>query len=600
MRSIFLIINIFFLLIFLSAPVSAFRPAYINAPAVILQNNSGTLTKIGLNITKGDGNVMILGVPSVGNSTLESAKIAVKYASNYTLTNYSKYNFTYTIFDQNTSVSGPSAGAAMTILAISVLSNKTLRPNFTMTGTISLNGTIGPIGGVYDKASAAHSLHLNLFLVPKVPITSSEDELYFLIQTAFNLPLVQVANISQAAGYAFSNVSVLNNETHYNFYINYTANKLNSANITCSNNCNESLFRQFSNFTLNLTQNEINNLSSEKNFSNVSQQLNKVLSQSKQISDKGYLYTGDDFAFLDYLNAFYFNHAYTTKQQGLNTLYSIQGNCTGLIAPQLTFNNFDFVLNGELRQVWAEYTINQTIKNYNASAVDTDGVLFSLYSGGEANAWCNAAKFIYSKENNTNNSFVLISNLSSIAQQKISNASSYPGIYLTTAQQAYKNKNYALAILDAGYANAIGSAANKFNLNASSLNNMTSLILLNKKFYGSFATNFANQAEFYLQESKLTTNATLIHQYSYQAYSSALLADQISNNIVLIHQNLQINQTAIIQNKFFNSISQKLNEITILLFILVFLISIITIVLILIFLMQSNSLKHQRHIIHKK
>ncbi len=600
------ILNIFLLLLFFGLTINAFTPAFINAPAVILQNNSGILTTFKLNVTKGNGNVLVIGVPSVANSTIDSAYTAVEYASNYTLLNESNYNFTYTILDHNTSVSGSSAGAAMTILAISVLSNKTLTSNFTMTGTISLKGIIGPIGGVYDKALAAHNQHMNFILVPKVPKNSNENKLYFLIQTAFNIPLIQVINISEASIYAFSkssNTLLLANKTNYNFYTDYNISSLNISNINCINNCNTTLYKQFINFTFNLTQNEIIELNHLNNFHNISQQLNKVLNQSKQISSKGYLYTGADFAFIDYLNAFYFTHAYITKKSGLNILKSIQNNCKFAIAPKLTFNNYDFVLNGELRQLWGQYSIKQEIKNYNLTSIDTDYILNSLYNGAEANAWCAAANFIYSKQNNTNNSFVSISNLSHIANQSILNASSYPGMYLTTAQQAYNSKNYALAILDAGYAYAIGISINKFDLNASSLNNIT-ISMLNRSFSGSFATNFANQAQFYLQESKLTENASLIHQYSYQAYSSVLIANQISKDMNLISQNMHINQTAIIQTKFFNKVSKILNEIAILLFILIFLIIISVIILLLILLRlnkQNNNLSvKQKNIKHTK
>lgn len=545
-----------------SGMVYAFNPAYIHAPAVVLENNTGTLTIIKLNVTPGNGNVIVNGAAEVANSTIDSAYTAAEYASKYTDFNFSKYNFTYSIEGVNSNVSGPSAGAAMTMLAISVLSDKTLRSDFTMTGTVLSNGEIGPIGGVYDKAQTAKKNKMDFILVPAMQNGSAEDELYYLVQTAFNIPLVQVSNISEAAKFAFSNTPVIDNVTKYNFYTNYSVNALKPGNETCADYCNESLFKGFVDFTFNLTQHQISNLSKMKNFSNVSQQLNTVLNQSIEISNKNYSYTGADFAFLDYLNAYFFSHAYYTKQQGLNALKSIQAECSGITHPALTFNNFDFVLNAELRQAWAEYTINQTITNYNLTAVDSDGVLEDLYAGGEAKAWCSAANFVYSSQNSENMSDITAfdGNLKGIADAILINASTYPGMYLSVAQQAYNDKNYPVAILSADYARAQGTAEASYALNSSQLDSMSNSLLAGK-LYGAFATNFADQAEFYMQESSMESNSTLSHDYAYQAYFSALLARDISTSMDTIHNSMHIDQAAILNSRI-NSVNSNLKNMT--------------------------------------
>ena len=217
--------------------------SFIHAPAVILFNNTGSLTNISVTITNGNGTVNVIGPAVVGQSTIQSAQTAAMYASTYTHHNESLYNFTYSIEDAGDNVSGPSAGAAMTMLAISAFDGKPLRPDFTMTGTISPDGGIGPIGGVYDKVAAAKANGMRLVLVPKVPGSSTEDELYLLVQTTFGIPLVQVANISQAAHFAFNgSISGLENMTAYNFYTNYSVQSLPEPTIDCSSECNYSTF----------------------------------------------------------------------------------------------------------------------------------------------------------------------------------------------------------------------------------------------------------------------------------------------------------------------------------------------------------------------
>ncbi|MEM0150054.1 MAG: S16 family serine protease, partial [Candidatus Micrarchaeaceae archaeon] len=370
--------------------------ATIHAPAVIMETNQGTLTTITLNVTIGNGSVSIMGPQTVGNSTIKSAKMAAQYASSYLGLDFGDYNFTYAILNNTTNVSGPSAGTAMTLLAVSALSHRPLRQDFTVTGTIGSNGDIGEIGGIYDKASAAKRAGMDFVLVPEVPNTSSENELYYLVQNAFQIPLIQVSNITDAMQYAFnSSMNPYLHETYYNFYTNYNAGSLPSAQIACSNNCSYSTFMNLTLFTFNFTARQINSLSRISNFKNVSSQLLAVLNQSREIASKGYLYTGADFAFLDYINAYYFSHYQTNITQGMGTLLSIRNSCYALSAPQLTTSNYEYVLGGELRQAWANFTVNSTIGTYNITAIDSDGVLSNLYEGAEAEGWCTAASFIY-------------------------------------------------------------------------------------------------------------------------------------------------------------------------------------------------------------
>ncbi len=531
------------LLVFISvnlASASVVGTSSIYAPAVLIQNNSGSLTKFSLVVTTGNGNVKITGPISVANSTLESAQTAIMYAASYLNLNYSKYNFSYTIGDMNQSVSGPSAGAAMTLLAISALSNKPLRNNFTITGTISSNGTIGEIGGVYNKAGAAERGGMTFMLVPEVPSQTQEDELYYLVQTNFDIPLIQVANITQAYQYALQNKSISNAGTYYDFYTNYNANLLTSPNITCSNGCSFSPFSSLLNVTLNSTNSAVSQLSQPK-FNNVTNQLSNEADESKTIAEKGFLYAAADLSFLNYINAYFFSSHNATIQSAENTMQSEYNYCTSLSAPQLTQSNYEWVLAGELRQTWGSYTLSSTISEFNSnvSDIDSDTVLVSLYSNAESTGWCNAANFMYQIAANMGGKTVVVSqNLGPIALGRINRASELgTTMYLQTAQTAYSDSNYPLAILDSDYSYSLLSAAAQSGLTTSQLDSMALSMSLNST-YGAWPAQFADEAEFYIQESKLTANSTQAHTYATEAYSSALLAQQLSNDTSIIYSNI--------------------------------------------------------------
>jgi PDZ domain-containing protein len=65
-------------------------------------------------------------------------------------------------------VGGPSAGLAFTLSVLDVLTPEDLTGGqlVATTGTISLDGTVGPVGGVFQKTIAARRAGVDLFLVP--------------------------------------------------------------------------------------------------------------------------------------------------------------------------------------------------------------------------------------------------------------------------------------------------------------------------------------------------------------------------------------------------------------------------------------------------
>ncbi len=65
-------------------------------------------------------------------------------------------------------IGGPSAGLAFTLSLIDELSSGELTggKNVAVTGTINLDGTVGPIGGLAQKVSAVHQHGVDVFLVP--------------------------------------------------------------------------------------------------------------------------------------------------------------------------------------------------------------------------------------------------------------------------------------------------------------------------------------------------------------------------------------------------------------------------------------------------
>ncbi len=552
-----------------AAPATVVGTASLPVPAVILSNNTGSLTNFTLVVTQGTGNVMIVGPSIVGSSTLQSAQAAAQYAAKYLNLKFGNYNFTYNITGGTENVSGPSGGAAMTILAISALSGKQLLDNFTMTGTISQNGTIGPIGGVYDKSSAAKAGGLSFIMVPKFDNQSVYDELYLLVQSTFNIPLIQVANISQAYKFAFTKANITANATTYPFYTKINLYNLQPAPIACSNSCNESLFNQVAQGTFSLVNASINNMSLNPNFVGEASQLHAALAQSEAVAGKGYIYGGANLAFLNYADSYMFNSYVFNESDGYAALSGISDSCGMLQPQQLTTTNYEYVIGGQLRQAWGTYTVASDLSQYNSSVETTDDVLLFMRSAANSNGWCYAASQMFNASGTTGGTDVLPNgNLSDIAAARLGRATEYgSSMYLNTAKLAYKAHNYPLAIIDADYAYAIPNATETgASLGTGALINASAALAQNSTF-GVWATQFANEAELYIYESRASSNATTALAYAQSAYSAALLASQMSMDMKLISQNLSpgvgtisISNVTVSQNQTTNPTGSQSNS----------------------------------------
>ncbi len=511
--------------------------ASIQAPAVLVENNTGSLTTITLGVfSGGNGTVRILGPSEVGLSTNQSAQIAARYASAYLGKNFSSYDFNYSILNTSGSVDGPSGGAAMTMLAISALSGRPLLRNFTMTGTISSNGSIGPVGGVYDKTSAAKAAGLSFILVPAVPADSIYDELYFLAQDLFKVPIVQVTNVSNASQFAFGLSNPTLHETNFTFAPLLNLSAVPNAEFRCSNRCNTAPFEALINATIAMSRNEIGRIS-QPTFSNAERPLSASVSQLPALVQKGYLYPAGDIAFLDYLHAFYFNNYVTSTSQGLAKLKNISGFCSSISIPNLTSSNYEYVLTGEIRQQWAEYTLNSTISGYNSTIETSDDVLYAMRLAASAYAWCRASAMLYNASAGSGYDVISSAHLSSVADARLARAAAYgSSMYYTAAQEAMSVNNYPLAILQADYAYAISNASDT-NMTTAQLLNASASISQNATF-GLWATQFSNEEVLYASQARTATNRSEALGDAQNAYTSALLAQQFNTDMMLIASNL--------------------------------------------------------------
>jgi len=130
-------------------------------------NEEGVIIPIDIAVKKGNGKILMnIDNPLFITDTQNSIKVAVEEAARISGRDLSNYDFLYSLDTDAALISGPSAGAALTIGTLAALTNTPLRDDIVVTGGISTGGRITPVGGIKEKAEAALRDGKKLFLVP--------------------------------------------------------------------------------------------------------------------------------------------------------------------------------------------------------------------------------------------------------------------------------------------------------------------------------------------------------------------------------------------------------------------------------------------------
>ncbi len=124
----------------------------------------------------GSGHVFIDTRPLAGTDMQGSARIAARVASALTGYTLEDHDFFFVVRSESPIIAGPSAGSNMALATVAALQNAHLEPGqepwdaderVMTTGTVSPDGSIGPVGGILEKARAAQQSGAELFLVPE-------------------------------------------------------------------------------------------------------------------------------------------------------------------------------------------------------------------------------------------------------------------------------------------------------------------------------------------------------------------------------------------------------------------------------------------------
>jgi len=118
----------------------------------------------------GKGQLILTG--QLGDVMKESARAGLSWVRTHVeelgiTTDFEKTDIHLHVPAGGVSKDGPSAGVAITLALVSLLTGRRVRGDVAMTGEITLRGTVLPVGGIKEKVLAAHRAGIKRVLLPE-------------------------------------------------------------------------------------------------------------------------------------------------------------------------------------------------------------------------------------------------------------------------------------------------------------------------------------------------------------------------------------------------------------------------------------------------
>jgi ATP-dependent Lon protease len=139
------------------------------AMGLVWSSGGGDTMPVEVSIMEGKGNLQLTG--QLGEVMQESAQAALSYARSHAkdlniTANFDRLDIHIHIPDNAVAKDGPSGGITLATALISALLKRPVRRDVAMTGEITLRGRVLPIGGLKEKALAAHRAGIKKVIIP--------------------------------------------------------------------------------------------------------------------------------------------------------------------------------------------------------------------------------------------------------------------------------------------------------------------------------------------------------------------------------------------------------------------------------------------------
>ena len=169
------------------------------AMAVFSTPAGGDLSPVEVSLAQGSGQILLTGL--LGSVMKESAHAALTYArarSDWPENNnrdFAKLDVHVHVPSGALPKDGPSAGLAVVVALISALKRKKVRHDLTLTGEITLQGRVLPVGSIKPKILGAHRAGVQTFVLPQ---GNRQDLAELPLHVRQDIHFIEVATVQEA------------------------------------------------------------------------------------------------------------------------------------------------------------------------------------------------------------------------------------------------------------------------------------------------------------------------------------------------------------------------------------------------------------------
>ena len=415
--------------------------ASMQVPAVI--GDGGGLVNASIRLVPGDGQIFITVNPYTATDTQMSMEEALEVAREESGNDGSECDFliSFERLDLGGRIEGPSAGAAMAVVAYSLLEeNATIRQDAIITGSISSGGRIGAVGGLAEKAKAAALDGADYFIIP--PATFYEMLLLKDMEEEYNLSILEVQNASDLIGFMLYNQTIEQ--------VDFRAAEAKPPDIESYDTTGMKRFAEVSEEIILLLNNTLRQMMPDGPESQEAKKyFENKLYVTSVIFERGYLFTAANSAFLDYIEV-------STIAAILDDRLDLEAKERQVLAcfdsierPAMTDQNFEWVIGSQLREAWARNAIELLDMEEPLLTEERYAIYHELMY---ADAWCHVSESLADAAGNEGSEFDEAV-WKALAEEMLDEAEELPhsidtGERLVIARNSYVEGNYGAAIYD--------------------------------------------------------------------------------------------------------------------------------------------------------
>ena len=443
------------LLVLVVLPSIVFSKSVMKVPAVDAAGE-GILTEVSVDIRPGTGEEFVNIVPFFSVETQQSSKSAIAAAASLAKADRRKYDFFIKILANAEVVDGPSGGAAIALLAYSELTGKKVRGDLTVTGSISADGAIGKVGGIFKKAEAASKLAIKLMVVPVEQAVQDGVDLTTYAPQKWGMQVIEARKLEDVVKVALTTEGTLVEQPQI-IQKPLELVKLNETEATRP-------LKTIAEKKIAEARGALAELNASLPIVNATlRDLNASDYQLRQ----GYFYSSANTAFLVLVRIQSSNLSNHSKQELQQMVAEIEEKTGSVRAANKTTANFEWAFAGELRRFWAIQRLaeakDRSVSSEFNPALVAQAIAASIQWLDSVNDFNEIAVGIAGGEALDENK------LRPLAARKLAEAGNSSAavpdseslFHLSAGRRAFSSGAYLTALVDAAFATAFSSAVRK-------------------------------------------------------------------------------------------------------------------------------------------